>query len=669
MKCYVRYIGVVDQDDVVHSVPFEPGLNIITGKSSKGKSAILDIFDFCMGSSEDTIPEGVITERAKLFFTALRFQTIVVVIGRLLGTKRCFIREISGAAIEGVHALIEDAGEFFAPSFFQHRDVFLKSLGRYFQVTLENIDVDPLLKDITGKKSATPSVRSFSSFMLQHQNLVANKHAIFYRFEEKRKRDQAIEHFKIFMGIVGEDYFDLAKEHTEASYELKRALAQIPKQDKIEADFLAEFASYLAEYEALAGQKLTDLTPDDIWRRPKAVLAQLTGMPVRVDGLSNAFETKRVELQVKKADLMARIQKSLNKRYLLKVSTEQASGFGDSLTSLSIPKSASLEETVCPVCASHSDVAEDEANKLSAAIHWLNDELKLSTYAREGFGEERRVVDGEIKELRQQLDVVQKALKPLDEEADRLDKSKSVDASAQKAKLKLELAIERCIEKPPSQMAGMVEHWQKRVAELEGQMAKFDVDSKLWALTNDINKKMKLFGSRFDFEETYSTGSLKFDVDTFDLWHEKPSEGGGFPKKIFLRSMGSGANWLYSHLTLFMALHYQFAAHDAKCKIPPILFLDQPTQVYFPSTDDAEDFNAADLRGDRKTKKTLDDDMSAVSDMFTELARFCDETLEQTGVMPQVIVCDHADRLTLDGGYVFEKFVRARWRSRGLIAG
>ena len=61
MKCYVRYIGVVDQDDVVHSVPFEPGLNIITGKSSKGKSAILDIFDFCMGCSGQLIPDTVLS--------------------------------------------------------------------------------------------------------------------------------------------------------------------------------------------------------------------------------------------------------------------------------------------------------------------------------------------------------------------------------------------------------------------------------------------------------------------------------------------------------------------------------------------------------------------------------------------------------------------------------
>ncbi|MGH8436418.1 MAG: DUF3732 domain-containing protein, partial [Pseudomonas sp.] len=481
-----------------------------------------------------------------------------------------------------------------------------------------------------------------------------------------RKRDQAIDHFKIFMDIVGEDYFDLAKEHTEAAYELKRALAQIPKQDKIKADYLAEFARYLAEYEALAGLKLTELTPEDIWQKPKAALTHLAGISVRVDGLSSAFETKRAELQEQKAALMSRIQKALNTRYLLKISAEQASGFAESVTSLPIPATTNLEDGVCPVCASQSDVAEDEANKLSAAIHWLNDELKLSTYAREGFGEERREVEGELKTLRKELEIVQKALKPLEEEADRLDKSKSVDAAAQKAKLKLELSIEKCIENPPSEVAGMVEFWQKKVDELERLMSKYDVESKLWALQNNINNKMKVIGKNFDFEETYKNGSLKFDVETFDLWHEKPSVG-GFAKKVFLRSMGSGANWLYSHLTLFMALHYQFAAHE-KCKVPPILFLDQPTQVYFPSTDDADAFKADELRGDTKTEKTVDEDVDAVSKMFTTFAKFCDETFDSTGVKPQIIVCDHADNLSLQEGYTFEPFVRARWRKRGLIA-
>ena len=67
--------------------------------------------------------------------------------------------------------------------------------------------------------------------MLQHQNLVANKHAIFYRFDQKEKRDQAINHFKILMGLVNEEYFDLHKEYELARYELKNSVTD-PKQEQ-----------------------------------------------------------------------------------------------------------------------------------------------------------------------------------------------------------------------------------------------------------------------------------------------------------------------------------------------------------------------------------------------------------------------------------------------------
>jgi hypothetical protein len=82
MKCFLRYIGVVDTKDKIHKVRLEPGLNIITGKSSTGKSAILEIFDYCLGSTEDTIPVGTITERAETFFIALQFPSYFIVAAR-----------------------------------------------------------------------------------------------------------------------------------------------------------------------------------------------------------------------------------------------------------------------------------------------------------------------------------------------------------------------------------------------------------------------------------------------------------------------------------------------------------------------------------------------------------------------------------------------------------
>ncbi len=696
MKCYVRYIGVIDHENELHTVKFKQGLNIITGKSSKGKSAILDIFDYCMGSSEDTIPQGIITQRAKIFFTVWRFSGMAVVAGRRAdNANQCFLREVSGEQAKHVLAYVKDVDNFFTAQYQLSRIEFSKSLGRYFGVTMDDIDTDPLQKQLMRQKSPTPSIRSFASFMLQHQNLVANRHAIFYRFDEKRKREQAIDHFKIFMGIVGEDYFDLAKELAEAETELKRALAVIPKQEQIKSAGIGEMAGYLREFHALAGTPLTELTAEEIWMRPVQALERLTGIAVTVDGQSDTFDATRKELRTRKAELMAEIQKALNTRYLLDVSTQQVEGFATAMTDLPIPKATHLDHAVCPVCASPSEAAEDEANRLSAAIHWLNGELKVSAYAREGFGQERRDIDEQLKKARQALRQVESTLRPLDQEADRLQRSKSVDAAAQKAKLKLEIAIERRIESPPTETTELVKLLQDRVAVLKSKKALLDVEPRLLALQSDINQRLEIVGAHFDFEDSYKNGSLKFDIDSFDLWHETPGVDGAPEKKVFLRSMGSGANWLYSHLTLFLSLHYQFAAY-ADCKLPPVLFLDQPTQVYFPSADYGKEFNAAQLRakqdgasgspqseetaGEPATRaanspvdthtriSTADDDLNTVAKMFTILAKFCDDTAQEVGNKPQIIVCDHADRLELGEGYDFEDFVADRWRDRGFIA-
>lgn len=663
MNCYVRYIGVVDKDDQLHAVELTQGLNIITGKSSTGKSAILEIFDYCLGSSEDTIPDGKLTERGKTFFTVLQFPTLTLVTGRAAASKRCFLREVTGTEADNILELMSHVEYFFDDRYYIPKDQFLKSLGKFFGVTLENIDTDPMYKQITGAKGATPSVRSFPSFMLQHQNLVANKHAIFYRFDEKVKRDQAIDHFKILMGIVEEAYFDVRKDLTEASYELRRVELKIPKDDKAREEVIAKFNRLLEQYQALAGKPLFDMTADEIFIKPKEALRRMLATPVSVDGLADDYEKTLNSLRDQKAKLVADLRSAIGRLNLLERSVEQAKGIGTSYAALTVPRSTNLDHTFCPVCESHSDIPEDQANKLTQAIEWLNTELKLSSYARESLGQESRDLRKEIKELRLKLKDVQVALKPFEEHEKRVAEASSLEDAPKKIKLLLEIAIDKFIENPPSDLKEMKAYWEEQVKKYQAQVDAYDVEIEMDRLARDINKKMKEIGQQFHFEETYKKGSLRFDVNTFDLWHEKEAH-----KKVFLRSMGSGANWVYSHLTLFMALHYQFAARADKCAIPPILFLDQPTQVYFPSKDEGEEFEAENLRAEDTKGVELHDDIDAVSNMFTQLAKFCDDTARETGVMPQIIVCDHADGLELGLDYNFKDFVRAKWRHRGFIA-
>ncbi|NVL24698.1 DUF3732 domain-containing protein, partial [Pseudomonas syringae pv. actinidiae] len=220
--------------------------------------------------------------------------------------------------------------------------------------------------------------------MLQHQNLVANKHAVFYRFDEKVKRDQAIDHFKTLMGIVDEAYFDIRKELTEVEYELRRVQHKIPKEDKLRKEIIKSFDDLLTRYSAQAGKPLFEMNSDEIYIKPKAALRQLLGTPVTVDGLSDNYEDTLKMLRGRKAKLVAEMREKIGRRNLVERSMERAQGIGDSFVALKTPRSNALDHTICPMCDSHTEIPDDQANKLTAAIDWLNDQMKLSPYAMEG---------------------------------------------------------------------------------------------------------------------------------------------------------------------------------------------------------------------------------------------------------------------------------------------
>ncbi|KAA6322404.1 hypothetical protein EZS27_028046 [termite gut metagenome] len=134
--------------------------------------------------------------------------------------------------------------------------------------------------------------------------------------------------------------------------------------------------------------------------------------------------------------------------------------------------------------------------------------------------------------------------------------------------------------------------------------------------------------------------------------------------------MGSGANWLYSHVCLFLSLQRYFCSLKDKCIVPSILFLDQPSQVYFPATVDIdkESFKPKELKKLKDELSKTDADLQSVTNLFDEIVKFVANTSNDYGIEPQIIISDHADKLNLNAGS-FETYVRKRWRkeSEGLI--
>ena len=169
---------------------------------------------------------------------------------------------------------------------------------------------------------------------------------------------------------------------------------------------------------------------------------------------------------------------------------------------------------------------------------------------------------------------------------------------------------------------------------------------------------MNDIGGNLDFEASYKPINLHFDIHTFELYHLKDNNA-----KVYLRSMGSGANWLYSHICLFLSILKYFASLGDKSPVPSILFLDQPSQVYFPTTIDVNDekFDAERLKNFEG--KSADEDLRAVSNLFMQILNVLNSIKEDYGFLPQIIVSDHADYLDL-GEYVFNDYVVCRWRGK-----
>ena len=138
-----------------------------------------------------------------------------------------------------------------------------------------------------GQKKPRPSIRSFTSFMLQHQNLVANKHALFYRFDEREKRDQVIEHFKIFLGFADQEYFIKTQELDELRKRQRQIEIRIPKAAELRKRASAKFDDAIREYHAISGNKIDIGATDEAMAAPAIALEELRSRRVELNGTSD----------------------------------------------------------------------------------------------------------------------------------------------------------------------------------------------------------------------------------------------------------------------------------------------------------------------------------------------------------------------------------------------
>ncbi|QRV24300.1 DUF3732 domain-containing protein [Marinomonas foliarum] len=666
MKTLIHEIGVIDKQGNKHPVNFKKGLNVVTGKSSTGKSALIEIFDYCFGSGENTIPKGVITTSAAIYYVALAVNEQDVVVARDPEiTSKAFLRRVETFNSTDI---IRD---YFSSTYFRPLVEFKKHLRELF---LDIDDVDESLAARANrrfnKKSATPSIRSFSSFMLQHQNLVANKHALFYRFDEKEKRDQAIEHTKIFLGLVDQKFFHLSQEKERLTADIKRLERQKETNKRTSESYKQKVGPVLSQLYALMGFQGEPLSLEKVLRHPQDAKDQLDDIivPEKINHNSDAITERYNQLKLARNQKATELRKLQRQASSINKHIQEEERFVDNVKQFSAPEHVHISASICPFCHTEKDTLRESAEKLQLAITKVSGNLAQARPMKAKF--ESSLVD-----VQRNIEVVSRALTELNQQITEIEKTekqlaeqKSLYESVLMQKAKLFALLDTLNMADDADLEKQIKGLSTQIKIINKDLKKYDVQKGLENASAKVNGYMADIGRHFEFETSYKPINLHFSFETFDLYHLTAEN-----EKIYLRSMGSGANWLYCHVTLFLALHKYFAELGDKCAIPSILFLDQPTQVYFPNfnRDTSENFEEQKSQeAEQRTKKErpVDEDIKAVENLFSRLAIYCNELELNDGFSPQIIVTDHADNLTLSDGVLFESLVHGnRWRLRGLI--
>lgn len=617
MNKYILEIISFGKEGKKNNVELTEGLNIITGNSKTGKSALLEIVDYCLLNSQNCIPKGIINDESILFVIIIKNKNKKIILSRepynepYSGRKQAFINVEN----ENFH---EKELQY---EYFKERKSLFRQISEISSSLLKElgIKVEKRLYYEEESKRKRVSLRNISSYIFQQQNLIANKYALFYRFEDSLKRKSAIEEFPIFTGMIDQKYYELISELEE----IRKKIIKKEKNDKLyeyEKQQLKEKKNNL-EKELLGITNGKYLDNIEITLNEEKLSDKINELEISID-----------ELKKKIIQLNLRI-------YNLKRNLKDLDEVGNKIKNIS--KAEILLENECPICKNIIDNLNEKAIKIKKGKEKLITMLVSQN-------KEDSSVYMRINELKKEkIDLLENKCK-LEKERDRIldnifsSEEKNTRRIVIDKKIEIELLKEKIISIAKDFKIRDIDKYSIREKDLENEINRYDLKNKLLKAEHIIERKMTSIAKDFDFEETLGEPNFKLNLKEFDVYQ------GYLGEKISISSMGSGSNWLTVHLSLFLALNYYFCLLGDKCSILPILFLDQPSQVYFP---DKINKNSGDFEKVEKIYRTILDQIEI--------------TKKTTGKTPQIIIVDHADNLNMGENRRFETYVKARWKTEG----
>lgn len=646
MKTNIKQIILFSDKGEKRNISFNDGLNIVSGDSKTGKSALIEIVDYCLFSSRSSIPKGKISEFADLFVVIFQINEIYIVIGRYSSqsvnkTTEAYLNiETSYDNIKNI-----ELNYFDNIALKPIKDDVQTEFEEYLGLSLKKLEMN---NDNLGKIS----IRDTVSFLFQHQNLIANKHAIFYRFDDIYKRKRVIEGLPVLLGLADGEYYNLIKEKSILERKIKAEktmLLNMEDKQENKAQFLRD---NIQLYYSMIGQTLAqNLSFADL----RKISSSLPLPPV--DSVINPEKFRKLtgyeEEREKKYAELEEVEKALND---LNFSTNDSLDYTQSLINLQNMQKFNIEDKNSNICCPLCDNPLKELNTNiktieNSKIKLLNELTKIGSYNKDNseiikrLNERKKGLNKEVKTLTSYIKALTMEEKDYSDNLKKRDKliyQKGLLESTMKHFLENSaISIDKEDLNSLTDRLKIVNESLKKYSGLDS----FQEDSE-----KTLKEQMDRIAKKLDFEDDLLPIDFQFDLEKFTFKHRHKKQD------IRLDEMGSGANWLACHLSIMLAfLHLN--CKNKNSSIPSFLMLDQPSQVYFPKTAKKNEL-------DKEEEEQFDENIKQVRGIFKVLNEEIELIETNTGIKPQIIVLEHAN------DEEFKKFIIKEWdknKKEGLI--
>lgn len=601
-------------------------VNIVTGASLTGKSALIDIVDYCLGREKYIIPAGVITDTVVWYVLHVRLPTGEAILGRPApdgtdSTSAAYLETGSGLSLPEFAALRANSNATAVEQFLTEA----VGIAANENVPPEGQSRPPLQANI-----------SHARFLLfQPQTLIADREMMFYRQKEPFIPQAIKDTLPYFLGASGDDQYDRLQQVRRLRRELRllerrqadeealrgrensRAMSLIAEAEGVGLLAPAARPAGLPEAIELLRQASARTSPDDTV--PGTTLA---GLQEERERLYAALKDTQGEIDSARSFVAA--QDGFNRE-----ATDQK----NRLASIGLYRADPAGR--CPVCEHETDGTVPKAEAIRASLASLERQTEATTRQRprlDAFLTER---DARLGDLRRQLRENKAAIDALmaREEALQRERNRALEQARVIGRISLYLESVR-LDEEDTGLRTQIDDMRLRVTDLERGLSDEVVEDRLNSILQVIGRDMTEWAKRLELE--HSEWPIGFDLKNLTAVAHRASG------PIRLSQMGGGKNWMGYHVVTHLALQKLF--RERSRPVPGLLMLDQPTQVYYPP-EKVPDRSVADLG---------DEDRLAVQRLF----RLIFEVTESLGPNLQVIITDHAD---IDEGW-FQDAVVARWR-------